>query len=138
MGRRGIAVEADGAGGLEDEAEFDGAEGHHAQVGEHVGAAEEVVEAFEALGDAGVGGAEDLGVFGGGFDVPGPGVLEGLDLGVGLGAVFFGDEDVVVGVGIEGRIEIDQIDGFIFDVAAEDFEVVAVIEGVGRLVGHGG
>ena len=40
-----------------------------------------------------------------------------------LGAVFFGEEDVVVGVGVEGRVEIDEIDGFVIDVAAEDVQV---------------
>jgi len=119
---------------------------HHGAVGEHVGAAEEVVEAFEALGDAGLGGAEDFDIFGGGFEVGETGGDARKRAGRALkralrdcgGAVFFGEEDVVVGVGIEGRIEIDQVDGFILDIAEEDFEIVAVIEGVGRLVGHGG
>jgi hypothetical protein len=38
-----------------------------------------------------------------------------------------------VGVGVEGRVEVDQVDRFIFDVPAEDVEVVAVVEGVGRI-----
>jgi len=84
MGGGGVAVEIDGAGGFEDAAEFEEAEGHHGEVGEHVGGAEEVVEAFEAFGEAVVAGAEGFGVFGGGFEVPRPGVFEGFDLGVGL------------------------------------------------------
>ena len=47
------------------------------------------------------------------------------------GAVFFGEEDVVVGVGVEGRIKVDQVHRFVVDVAAEDVEVVAVVEDVG-------
>jgi len=119
-------------------AELEQTQGYHGEVGEHVGGAEEVVEAFEAFGEAVVAGAEGFGVFGGGFEVLGPGVFEGFDLGVGLGAVFFGEEDVVVGVGIEGRVEVDEVDGFVVDVAAEDVEVVAVVEGVGGFVGHEG
>ena len=45
-----------------------------------------------------------------------------------MGAVFFGEEDVVVLAGVEGRVEVDQIDGLILDVTLEDFEVVAVVE----------
>jgi hypothetical protein len=97
-----VAVEVDGAGGFEGAAERDEAEGHHAQVGEHVGAAEDVVEAFQGAGDAVLAGVEDLGVFLGGFQVPGPGVLEGLDLRVGLFAGLLGEEDVVVGVELNG------------------------------------
>ena len=51
-----------------------------------------------------------------------------MDLGAGLGAVFLGEEDVVVLAGVEGRVEIDEIDRLVLDVALEDFEVVAVVE----------
>lgn len=57
-----------------------------------------------------------------------PGVFEGHDLGTGAGAVFFGEEDVVVLAAVEGRIEVDEVDGLVLDVLAEDAEVVAVIE----------
>jgi hypothetical protein len=43
-------------------------------------------------------------------------------------AVFLGDEDVVILAGVEGRVEVDEIDRFVFAVKLEDFEVVAVIE----------
>jgi hypothetical protein len=55
--------------------------------------------------------------------------------GAGLRAVFFGEEDVVVLTGVEGRIEVDEVDGFVLDVELEDFEVVAVVELV-LLGGH--
>ena len=35
------------------------------------------------------------------------------------------EEDVVGGVGVEGRIEVDEVYGFIGDVVAEDGEVVS-------------
>jgi hypothetical protein len=93
----------DGAGVFEDAAEFDKARGHHGEVGEHVGAAEEGVEGAHGFGDAATGFDDGL-VGAGGFLVPLPGVLEGGDLGGGAGAVFFGKEDVVVLAGVEGRL----------------------------------
>jgi hypothetical protein len=45
-----------------------------------------------------------------------------------LRAVFFGEENVVVLAGVEGRIEVYKVDRLVFDLALEDFEVVAVIE----------
>jgi hypothetical protein len=63
-----------------------------------------------------------------GVHVPLPGVLEGHDLRTGAGAVLFGEEHVVVLAAVEGRIEVDEVDGFVLDVLAQDFEVVAVIE----------
>jgi len=41
---------------------------------------------------------------------------------------FFGEEDVIVLAAVEGRVAVDQIDGFVLDVLAEDTEVVAVVE----------
>jgi hypothetical protein len=69
-----------------------------------------------------------------GVDVPLPGVFEGVNLGAGLRAVFFGEEDVVVLPRVEGRVEIDEVDGLVLDVALEDFVVVAVVELV--FLGH--
>jgi hypothetical protein len=59
-------------------------------------------------------------------------------LGGGAGAVFFGEEDVVVLAGVEGRVEVDEVDGLVGDVVAEDGEVVSVIELVwGGFLGAG-
>ena len=63
-----------------------------------------------------------------GLVVPLPGVLEGVNLGARLGAVFFGEEDVVVLAGVEGRVEIDEVNRLVADVEPEDFEVVAIVE----------
>jgi len=42
--------------------------------------------------------------------------------------IFFGEEDVVVLAAVEGRVDIDEIDGLVLDVLAKDGEVIAVIE----------
>jgi len=123
----GVAVEVDGAGLLEDSAEFDEARGHHGEVGEHVCAAEEGSEGAHGFGDAATG-LDDLLVGERGLLVPLPCVLEGGDLGGGARAVLLGEEDVVVLAGVEGRVEVDEIDRLIGDVVAEDGEVVAVEE----------
>lgn len=75
-------------------------------------------------------------VVGGGSDVvPVPGILKGLDLGSGPGAVTLGEEDVVGGVGVEGRVEVDEIDKVRGKSGtAQDAQVVAVVE---EVLGHG-
>jgi len=44
------------------------------------------------------------------------------------GQAFFGEEDVAVLAAVAGRVEVDEVDGFVLDVVAEDGEVVAVVE----------
>ena len=50
-----------------------------------------------------------------------------------LPALFL-EENVVAGVGVERRVEVDQVHAGVRDVLAQDFEVVAEIEHV--LFGH--
>ncbi len=78
----GVAVEVDGAGFLEDAAEFDEARGHHCQVRHHVGVEEECLEGAEGVGYASAL-LDDEFVGALGVDVPLPGVLEGVNLGGG-------------------------------------------------------
>jgi len=71
---------------------------------------------------------DDFFVAAGGFFVPLPSVFEGGDLRGGASAVLFCKEDVVVLTGVEGWVEIDEIDGCVGNVVAEDLKVVAVVE----------
>jgi hypothetical protein len=57
-----------------------------------------------------------------------PGVLEGVNLAGGGGAVLFLKEGVVVLGGVEGRIEINEVHGLVLEITPEDFEFVAVIK----------
>ncbi len=130
-----IAVQVDRADFLQHSMKFDQARGHHGEVGHHVAVAEEGAEGAHGIGDAApstslrAGSALDDLLEGGlGVHVPLPGVFEGHDLGTGAGAIFFGEEDVVVLAAVEGRVEVDEVDGLVLDVLAEDGEVVAVIE----------
>src|SRR6266540_4392552 len=67
---------------------------------------------------------------------PVPGVLEGQQLGIGGIARLVAEDDVVVAVGVKGRVEVDQVDCRIGQVATQDVEVVAVVEDVGSEVMH--
>ena len=67
-----------------------------------------------------------------GLQVPRPGVLEGLDLAGGLLAVMLREQHVVRRVGVERRVQVDEVYRFVRDVAPQDVEVVAVVEGVGH------
>jgi hypothetical protein len=135
MAGGGIAVEVDGAGLFEDAAQFDEARGHHGEIGHHIGAVEVGLEGAEGVGHAATL-LDDLFQSALRFDVPLPGVLEGVNLGAGLGAVLLGEEDVVVLAGVEGRVKIDEVHRLVLYVALEDFEVIAVIELVFQC-GHG-
>jgi hypothetical protein len=48
----------------------------------------------------------------------------------GAGAVALGEEHVVVLAAVERRVEVDEVDGLVVDVLAQDGQVVAVIETV--------
>jgi hypothetical protein len=51
-----------------------------------------------------------------------------VNLGAGLGAVLFSEEDVVILAGVEGRVKIDEVYGVVLYVALEDFEIVSIVE----------
>jgi len=127
MGCGGVAVEVERAGGFEDAAQFDEARGHRGEVGHHVVATQKGVEGLYHVGNfAGPLGHGVVGFLG--LDVPMPGVLKGANLAGGVGAVLFMEEGVVVLGGVEGRVEINQVNRLVLDVTLENFEVVAVIK----------
>ena len=53
-----------------------------------------------------------------------------LRAGQALGAVLFGEKNVVVLAGVEGRVEVDEVDGLVAQVALENVEVVSVVKRV--------
>jgi hypothetical protein len=56
-----------------------------------------------------------------------------------LRAVALLEEDVVVLVGLEWRVEVDEVNRLVLDVTAQDVKVVAVVEQIRRVpVGHQG
>ena len=63
-------------------------------------------------------------------------VHESGNLGGGLLAALFLEEDVVVGVGVEGRVEVDEVNAGVGDVITQDFEVIAEVELILPIRGH--
>jgi hypothetical protein len=57
-------------------------------------------------------------------------ILESLDLSGGPTAVALGEEDVIILVALERRVKMDKVNRFVFDIAAEYFQVIAVIQNV--------
>ena len=107
--------------------ELDEARGHHGEVGHHVIGPQEGMEGLHDFPDlAGLEGQLLIDLLA--FLIPAPGVFEGANLAGGVSAVLFVEEGVVVLGGVEGRVEIDEIDSLVFEVAAENVEVVAVIK----------
>jgi hypothetical protein len=77
---------------------------------------------------------DDLLVSLAGVGIPLPGVRERLHLGRGLLTVLL-EQQVVGGVGVERRVQVDEIDALVLHVPAEHVEVVALVEEV-RLHGR--
>jgi hypothetical protein len=57
-----------------------------------------------------------------------PGVLEGFNLRLAVMAARRFEEQIVVVLGIERRVEINEVNGFVRNVLAEGLEIVAVIK----------
>jgi hypothetical protein len=74
---------------------------------------------------------EEVGqVCSGGDFVPVPGIFECLDLSGWVTIVALGEEDVIILVAFERRVKMDKVNRFVFDIAAEYFQVIAVIQNV--------
>ena len=65
-----------------------------------------------------------------------PRVLKRGDLRLGLGAGFVFEQDLIIAVAIERRVQIDEVDGLVLDVIPQDVQIVAVVKGVhGKMLG---
>ena len=53
-------------------------------------------------------------------------------------AALFLEEDVVIGVGVEGRVEIDEVNAGVGDVVAQDVQIVTEVEFVLPVSGGNG
>jgi len=53
-----------------------------------------------------------------------------VDLSGGVTIVALGEEDVIILVALERRVRMDKVSRFVFDIAAEYFQVIAVIQNV--------
>jgi hypothetical protein len=62
--------------------------------------------------------------------VPAPCVFKGLDLRGGSGAVLLSKEHVVFLVGVEGWVQVDEVNTLVFYVLPQDLQVVTIIKSV--------
>ena len=124
---RGIAVQVDAPGRLHDPAEFNQAHRHHHQVRKHVVFAKNLAHRLDQVGELRMAAAHHLFVSNLRFlEGPVPGIFKCHDLRRRLlaGLLLF-EEDVVAGVAVERRVQVDQIHTCVGDVLAEHVKVVA-------------
>ena len=138
MARGRITVEVQAAGRLQHAVKLQQPGRHHRQIGHHVVFAQERPHRVEQVERRRVAAVRDAVERVLRAVVPLPGILERLDLGIGAGGAGRGAEQhIVAGVRIERRVEVDQVDAAVRDVAAQDVQIVAVIKVVGGAVGAG-
>jgi len=94
----------------------------------HCIAAKRARQRLHQVGELARAAGDDFLVYGLGFHAPLPCVLKGCDLRGGFFAALFLEKDVVVGVGIEGWVKVNQVDTGVRDVVAKNFKVIAKIK----------
>ncbi len=104
-----IAMEIKAAGGFEDAMQFDQARSHHGQIRHHGGISEKIMERIHHFHDGGVWAiVHKLGVGLRGVG-PIPGVGEGVELRLAGFTGSLAEEDVVIGIGVERRVEVNEV-----------------------------
>ena len=132
MARRRVAMQIQAAGGFEDAMQFHQARSHHRQIRHHRRIFEERMQRLHHFHDGGVRAVvHKLGVGLRGIR-PIPGVGEGMELRLTRLAGRFAEEDVVIGVGIERRVEINEVNARVGKKlrVAQPLEIVAEKEPV--------
>jgi len=130
MTRCRIAVQVKRTGRFEHAVQLNQPNSHHGEVRHHVILAERRAHSLEH--DRGIGVRPGYYLIKGtlGGLIPVPRVLERLDLGLRLLAGRRLEQDVIGGIGVERRIEVDHVHRIVRDALPEHGEVVAVVEGV--------
>jgi len=114
--------------GLQNAVQFQEPVGHHHQVGHHVVFAQELAEGPHHFRRSGVGLVQQLVEFLLRLVPPVPSVLESGDLGVRVMAVGGLEQHVVGGLGVERRVQVDEIHARGRDAFPQDSEIVAKVE----------
>lgn len=116
------------AGGFEDAVKLEQAVGHHSEVGHHDFLAEKFSERQHHLGSFGVLAVNDFVELALGLFAPMPRIFKRRDLRLALVALGRFEEEIVVALGVERRIEVDEVNGFGRKVLAHHLKVVAEVE----------
>jgi hypothetical protein len=112
--------------------EFQQANGHHGEVRHHVVLFQERAHGSQHLRRIAVSGMHHLVESKLGFIAPMPSVLEGFNLGARFLAGGATKQNVVRGLTVEWRIEVNQIHALIVNAAAQNVEIVAVVKPIHR------
>ena len=126
-----VAVQIDAAGGFQDAVQLNQSLGHHGEVGHHIVLAEEGAHSCQQFPHFGRPSGNHILIGAFRFQAPVPSVVESSNLGRRLVAAALAKQHVVGGIGIEGRVEINQVNAGVGNVLAEDGQVVAEVEAVG-------
>ena len=124
-----IAVEVNACGRLHHVPKLHEARGHHHEVGQHVAFPEEGPECLKAIRRASAR-RHDLRKSGFAFLIPGPGVRESLNLTRGPAPVFFREQDIVIGIGVRGRIPVVVDDVIVVSTPGESVDVLVTDYGI--------
>jgi hypothetical protein len=128
VARGRVAVQIQAAGRFQHAVELDQPRRHHREIRHHVVLTEKLLHRAEQVGDVGIAARHHLVKGLRGFRAIVPAILERLDLAVRGRALGRLEEDVVVGVGVERRVEIDQVDALVRNVLAQHLQIVAIVK----------
>ncbi len=132
MARGRIAVQIQRTSRLQHPVQLDQTHRHHGEIRHHVVGAQEGAHRPQQFEGIRIAAAHHLVECAFGPVVPVPRILERLDLRVAVRALGRLEQDIVIGVRIERRVEIDKVHAFVSDMFAQHVQIVAIIE----LVGH--
>ena len=107
---------------------------HHCEIRHHVVLSEEGAQSSEQLTDFTSLFSDNFLVGKFGFQAPALGVVEGDGLRGGLFAAALPEQNIVCCVGVEGRIQVDEVNALGGDVLTQNVEIVAELELVGMCV----
>ena len=125
---RWVAVQVNAAGGLEDTVKFNEANGHHDEIGHHIVAAQERQQCLHQISQLTWPARDRFLVDRLRFQAPLPCILKGGNLRGGFLAALFLEKDVIVGVGVKGRIKVNQVNAGVRDVITKNTQIIAKVE----------
>ena len=126
MACRRVTVQVQAPGRLQHAVQLHQPGGHHHQVGHHLVGADELAQRADHAAHVGrrIVHQVVIGLLGG--VAPMPGVVKGDNLRLGIVPAFVPEQHVVGAVGVERRVEVNQVHAFGRDILAQDGQIVAI------------
>jgi hypothetical protein len=120
------------AGGFEDAMQLEQPVRHHREIGHHVVFAQKAAQGFHHFRHVGIRLVQQFIKFALGLLTPMPCVLKCFNVRLAFMSARRFEKNCVIAFGIKRRIEINEVNGCVRNVLAEDLEIIAVIELVHR------